>query len=533
MAETASPCGSSLSGSAAGPTARATRAPSASAHSPSVEMPTGVTRYFAVSIARSTWVAVTQLTSCSADWPPNSTTRWVRRSLTRPTVPFAAVRFRASEVAAATRGRLVGPDVEITGAAFDSRSLRPGDLFVPIVATRDGHDFVADSIAAGAIAYLTSRPALALAAPSPVVAAIEVADTGDTLMALAGWVRARLPATVVGITGSVGKTSTKDLVAAAVAADRRAAANERSFNNEQGLPVTILSAPEDTEVLVLEMGMRGLGEIARLCAVARPDIGVVTGVAAAHTERVGGLEGVARAKGELVDALPAGGTAVLNADDEAVAAMASRTSANVVTFGRSEHADVRIDHLQLDGLARPSFVTSTPWGTATVSLAVTGAHMAMNAAAALAVAGVVGVDLTRASAALGSAAVSSMRMQVVAVEAGGVVINDAYNANPTSMRAALEALVNVDAGRRVAVVGLMAELDDPGPAHRDIAAYAESLGIELIAVGTDRYGVTPVDLAEVVAALAPVEEGTAVLVKASRAVGLERLADALIHRSVR
>jgi UDP-N-acetylmuramoyl-tripeptide--D-alanyl-D-alanine ligase len=432
-------------------------------------------------------------------------------------------------VAAATRGRLAGPDVEITGAAFDSRSLRPGDLFVPIVATRDGHDFVADAIAAGAVAYLTSRPVPA-ATPSSPVAAIGVADTGDALMALASWARTRLPATVVGITGSVGKTSTKDLVAAAVAADRRVAANERSFNNEQGLPVTIVAAPDDTEVLVVELGMRGLGEIARLCAVARPDIGVVTGVAAAHTERVGGLEGVARAKGELVEALPAGGTAILNADDRAVATMAGRTRANVVTFGRSEHVDVRIDHVQLDGIARPRFVASTPWGAVPVTLAVSGVHMAMNAAAALAVAGVVGVDLTRAAAALGSANVSSMRMQVVSVDAGGVVINDAYNANPTSMTAALEALANVDARRRVAVVGLMAELDEPGPAHREIATQAERLGIELIAVGTDWYGVAPVEPADVVAALAPVETGTAVLVKASRAVGLESVAAALISR---
>jgi UDP-N-acetylmuramoyl-tripeptide--D-alanyl-D-alanine ligase len=432
-------------------------------------------------------------------------------------------------VAAATRGRLAGPDVEITGAAFDSRSLRPGDLFVPIVATRDGHDFVADAIAAGAVAYLTSRPVPA-ATPSSTVAAIGVADTGDALMALAGWARTRLPATVVGITGSVGKTSTKDLVAAAVAADRRVAANERSFNNEQGLPVTIVGAPDDTEVLVVEMGMRGLGEIARLCAIARPDIGVVTGVAAAHTERVGGLEGVARAKGELVEALPAGGTAILNADDQAVATMAGRTTANVVTFGRSEHVDVRIDHVQLDGLARPRFVANTPWGAVPVRLAVSGVHMAMNAAAALAVAGVIGVDLTPAAAALGSANVSSMRMQVVSVDAGGVVINDAYNANPTSMTAALEALANVDARRRVAVVGPMAELDEPGPAHREIATQAEGLGIELIAVGTDWYGVAPVELADVVAALAPVETGTAVLVKASRAVGLESVAAALISR---
>jgi UDP-N-acetylmuramoyl-tripeptide--D-alanyl-D-alanine ligase len=425
-------------------------------------------------------------------------------------------------VATATRGRLVGPDVDVEGAAFDSRAVRPGELFVPIVANRDGHEFIGAAVAAGAAAYLTSRrPAVST------VPAIEVADTSDALMALSGWARGRLSAVVVGITGSVGKTTTKDLVAAAVAPGRRVCANERSFNNEQGLPVTILGAPDDTEVLVLEMGMRGFGEIARLCEIARPHVGVVTCVAAAHTERVGGIEGVARAKSELVVALPADGTAVLNADDPAVAAMAGGTGASVVTFGRSPEADVRIEHMQLDTMARPSFEARTPWGVVSVTLGVTGAHMAMNAAAALAVAGVLGVDLAGSADALAGATVSAMRMQIVTARAGGVVINDAYNANPTSMRAALDTLADVEAGRRVAVVGLMAELDEPGPAHREVAAHAEELGIELIAVGTDRYGVPPRDAGEVVSALAPVPAGTAVLVKASRAIGLDAIAEAL------
>jgi UDP-N-acetylmuramoyl-tripeptide--D-alanyl-D-alanine ligase len=426
-------------------------------------------------------------------------------------------------VAAATGGRLVGPDVEISGVAFDSRALRPGELFVPLVADRDGHEFIGAAVAAGAAAYLTSRPPASFTVP-----AIEVADTGDALMTLAGWARDRLPAVAVGITGSVGKTSTKDLVAAALAPARRVWASKRSFNNEQGLPVTILGAADDTEVLVLEMGMRGLGEIARLCAIARPQVGVVTGVAAAHTERVGGIEGVARAKGELVEALAVDGTAVLNADDPAVAAMAARTRATVVTFGRAQDADVRIEHLQLDTMARPSFQARTPWGAVAVTLGVTGAHMAMNAAAALAVAGVLGLDLAGPAEALADAAVSAMRMQVVTTRAGGVVINDAYNANPASMRAALDALAEVEAGRRVAVVGLMAELDDPGPAHREVAAHAAELGIELVAVGTDRYGVPPRDAADVVAGLAPIASGTAVLVKASRAVGLDVIAEALV-----
>jgi UDP-N-acetylmuramoyl-tripeptide--D-alanyl-D-alanine ligase len=417
----------------------------------------------------------------------------------------------------------VGPDVELTGAGFDSRSVQAGDLFVPIVAARDGHEFIADAVAAGAAAYLTSRSAESLSAPG-----IEVADTVDALMALAGWARARVTVPVVGITGSVGKTSTKDLVAAALRSKLRVAANERSFNNEQGLPVTILGASDDTEVLVLEMGMRGIGEIARLCAVARPEVGVVTAVAAAHTERVGGIEGVARAKGELVEALPGSGTAILNADDALVRAMGGRTGATVLTFGHAPLADVRVEGVQLDELARPRFVARTPWGEVTVTLAISGAHMAANAAAALAVAGVLGVDVGDAADALGAAHLSPMRMQVVPTAAGGVVINDAYNANPTSMRAALDALLGVEAQRRIAVLGPMAELDDPDVAHREVAAYARALGIELIAVGTDRYGSDPVDPNDVLGVVGPVDGGTAVLVKASRAAGLESVAAALV-----
>ena len=300
------------------------------------------------------------------------------------------MRFRASQVAEATGGRLVGPDVDLHGASFDSRTLVPGELFVAIVADRDGHDFLPAAAAAGAPAALVSRPA----ADGPGTV-IEVADTGRALLDLATWARRRLAATVVGITGSVGKTSTKDLAVAAVAAGRRVAANVRSYNNDQGLPVTVLGAPDDVEVLLLEMGIRGHGEIARLCAVARPDVGVVTAVAPAHTERLGGIDGVALAKGELVEALPAAGTAILNADDERVAAMAGRTAAAVLRYGRDVAADVRVEDVVLDDLARPRFTVRTPWGRADVRLAVSGAHMAANAAAALAVAGVVGVDLER------------------------------------------------------------------------------------------------------------------------------------------
>ena len=438
--------------------------------------------------------------------------------VTRATVPWPLVRVRASQIAAATGGRLVGPDVEVDGASFDSRALRPGQLFVPIVAERAGHDFVADAVANGAVAYLTSRGADAAVRAT----AIEVADTSAALLALARWARDRLGATVVGITGSVGKTSTKDLVAAATSGARRVVANARSFNNDQGLPVTVLGAPDDTEVLVLEMGMRGFGEIRRLAEVARPSIGVVTAVGAAHTERVGGIEGVAVAKRELVEALAASGTAVLNADDHRVAAMASHTAASVVTYGESATATVRVLDVRLDELARATFRAETPWGSADVMLAVSGLHMVSNAAAALAVAGILGVPLDVAAAGLGTATVSASRMDVRRAASGAVVIDDAYNANPTSMAAALRALAATHADRRVAVLGVMAELEDPSEAHLAIAALARELGIGLVAVGTDLYGVTPEP--DPLARLADLGSADAVLVKASRVAGLDRLA---------
>lgn len=397
---------------------------------------------------------------------------------------------------------------------------------MPIVAGRDGHDFVADALAAGAGAYLTSRGVEVGLSDAPDVTAIEVPDTAAALVRLAAWARGRHGGPVVGITGSVGKTTTKDLVAVAVGRARRVAASERSFNNEQGLPVTILGAADDAEVLVLEMGMRGFGEIARLCEIGRPTVGVVTAVGYSHTERVGGIDGVARAKRELVESLEAGGTAVLNADDERVAGMAAHTRAHVVTFGHDARADVRITDLDVDDLARPSFSLETPWGRERVTVPVSGVHMATNAAAAVAVAGVLGVPIEAAVHGLTTAAVSSMRMETGRAPGGALVVNDAYNANPTSMEAALRSLAAVRAARRVAVLGVMAELDDPDAAHLRIARLAAELGIEVVAVGTPLYGVTPVD--DPVRALGAVGHGDAVLVKASRVAGLERVAQALL-----
>jgi UDP-N-acetylmuramoyl-tripeptide--D-alanyl-D-alanine ligase len=426
----------------------------------------------------------------------------------------------AADVATATGGRLVGQNAHLAGAGFDSRTIVPGQLFVPIVAERDGHDFIDDALARGAGAYLTSVE------PTSRRTAIVVDDTLHALMALASWARDRIAervdGRVIGITGSVGKTSTKDLTAAALGALLTVTASEKSYNNDQGLPVTILNASDGTQALVLEMGMRGFGEIARLCSIGRPTIGVVTAVAEAHTERVGDIEGVARAKGELIESLPPGGVAVLNADDPRVARMASLAAGRVLTFGTDERADVRMASCSLDEFARPTFEVTSPWGAVTMSLSVPGAHMAHNALAALAVAGLCGVDLDAAAAGMRDVALSPMRMQRRTTAAGATVLDDSYNANPASMAAALNTLVAVSAIRHVALLGEMAELANPIADHARIAELAESLGVEIVAVGTSLYGVEPVSIEDAAAVLSSLGPREAALVKGSRVAGLER-----------
>ena len=445
--------------------------------------------------------------------------------------PGSTVRFALSEVATLLGGELIGADVEVAGASVDSRTLRPGELFVPLVAERDGHDFLAAAAAAGAAGCLVQRDRLgalgALASPLVVVE-----DTAAALAQLGAAARDRFAGNVAGVTGSVGKTSTKDLLASALSVAGPVCASPASFNNSIGVPLTLLGASGTERALVAEIGTSAPGEIADLAALARPDTAVVTAVSAAHTEAFGTLEAVAREKSDLIAALPATGTAVLNAEDQRVAAMAALTEARVVSYGFGA-GDVRAAEPALDGALRPSFVMVTPWGRAPVRLRAAGLHNARNALAAAAAALALGVGLEGVAAGLGRAELSPWRMAVGTSATGALIINDAYNAHPASVAAALHALAAAPARRRVAVLGTMAELGERHAAeHAAVAELAAALDIELLAVDEAAYGAPPLDgSAAALAALGPLREGDAVLVKASRVAGLERLALALLDES--
>lgn len=438
-----------------------------------------------------------------------------------------------TDIAAAVGGTIVGDAVnaagtpiEVNGVTQDSRAVEPGCLFVPILAERDGHDFVASATAAGAGAYLSSRPVVEAGS----IPAIVVADTVEALQQLGRLARARVGAEVVGITGSAGKTSTKDLVAAALGAERATHASEKSFNNELGVPLTLLNAPDNTDIAVVEMGARGPGHIALLCDIAGPTIGVVTTVGNAHTSEFGSFEAVVAGKGELVEALPASGTAVLNAMVPEVAQMAGRTQAQVITFG-IDIGDVRAVDVSMNDDLTSQFRIEGELGGFDVSLGARGKHNVANAAAAAAVALSIGVSPESIAAGLANPRWSPWRMEMSTAASGLVVVNDAYNANPLSVSAALNSLAAIPATRRVAVLGVMAELGDAAePEHRRIAHQANELGIEIIAVDAPLYEAASnvADRTEARSVLGELGDGVAVLVKGSRVAGLEFLADELL-----
>jgi UDP-N-acetylmuramoyl-tripeptide--D-alanyl-D-alanine ligase len=433
------------------------------------------------------------------------------------------MRFSATTLATELGGRLLGPEVGVDGVATDTRDLRPGQLFVPLRVRRDGHEFIDAAVAAGAPAYLTDGTT------SGRGTAIVVADTARALTAIGRIARRQLHGQVVGITGSVGKTTVKDLTRGVFSSVYLTQASPMSFNNEIGLPLTLANAPDDVEVVVAELGARGPGHIAELCRIAVPTIGIVTRIGLAHTEFFGSLEMVASAKAELVEALPADGLAVLNGDDPLTPSIAARSSAPVLLFGTENRCDVVARHVRLNEEAQAIFELSSPWGEAEVRLALHGGHQVANALAASTAALWAGVPIEKVTESLAQVESAPWRMSVKNLDSGIVLVNDAYNANPTSTEAALRALGAITADRRVAVLGAMAELgQNSDELHHSIGALAASLGITLIGYQTLAYGEQAVwSPTELIEHLIPFRAGDAILVKGSRVTGMESMADTL------
>ena len=451
-------------------------------------------------------------------------------------------------VADVVGGRIEGDaeGVVVTGpVVIDGREAGPGSLFVAFAGEHaDGHDHAPQAAANGAVAVLGTR-----VTELPTVV---VEDPQAALQRLATHVVAEVrregALTVVAVTGSQGKTSTKDLLAVVLAEAGPTVATRGSYNNELGVPLTMLCVEPDTRHLVVEMGARGRGHIAELTALVPPDVSVVLNVGRAHLGEFGSREAIAEAKGELVSGLRAGGTAVLNADDDRVSAMSALAPGPVLTFGVGDAggADLRVEDLALDRLGRPGFTLRSADASAEVTLQVVGAHQATNAAAAAAAALAVGMTLADVAAALSRVAtLSPWRMELHETAGGVVLLNDSYNANPESVRAAVDALATIGADpavrRTVAVLGEMRELgSDSEAGHREVGEYAAGRVDQLLVVGAGAHGIhagatdaggsshVVDDNAAAIAWLrAHVHEGDAVLVKASRGARLDEVAAAL------
>ncbi|MEP7032500.1 MAG: UDP-N-acetylmuramoyl-tripeptide--D-alanyl-D-alanine ligase [Actinomycetota bacterium] len=446
-----------------------------------------------------------------------------------------------SEIARAVDGSLHGDDTAASSVVIDSRLAGPGALFVALAGEHaDGHAFVGDALSRGAAGAVVERQ------PADEGPTIVVRDTGRALLALAADERrAMTGVTLIAITGANGKTSTKDLAASVLSTRMPTHASPASFNNEIGLPLTLLGAPADSEVIVAEMGARREGDVAALCQVASPDIVVVTNLGVAHMEIFGSWDAIVRSGAEPLAALGPDDVAILNADDPVVAGFASRARARVRTFGVSG-GDVRAEDITLDEDGRASFTLAVGDEREHVELAVPGEHMVSNALAAAACGAELAISAAECAAALKGAQVSRWRMETFTTSGGVRIVNDAYNANPESMSAGLKAARWMARGSRLAaVLGHMAEL---GPIaleeHERLGELVVRIGVErlitvgqpaeLIARAAIREGALPADVASygtpedaVVDLAAWMRPGDVVLVKGSRVAGLERVAETL------
>ncbi|MCE5313616.1 MAG: UDP-N-acetylmuramoyl-tripeptide--D-alanyl-D-alanine ligase [Armatimonadota bacterium] len=451
--------------------------------------------------------------------------------------------IKAEEVLQAVRGELLSGDLDtkITGVSTDTRTIKPGDLFFALTGeSSEGHKFLADALAKGASGVVVSRKVEARCL------AIRVDDTLAALGELAAYYRSKFDPVVVGVTGSVGKTTTKEMIAAVVAARGPVLKSAGNFNNEIGLPLTLFELSPKHRTAVVEMAMRGAGQIEYLAKIAKPFVGVITNIHMSHIELLGSIDAIADAKGELLDYLPADGAAVLNADDAYFDRLSARAKCRVVSFGESATSDIRAVSAGLDSKGCCAFEVQTPRGSFDVRIHVPGEHNIKDALAAIAVGEVLEIPHDYIREALANFKAPEKRSNVIPTRKGAVVIDDTYNASPASVQSALRTLAMMEGTRKIAVLGDMLELGDHAlNAHMETGRVVKECGIDmlvvvgqlakLIARGAIDAGM-PVSLVSEFddSALAARElpsklcEGDVVLVKGSRAMKMERIVEGLI-----
>ncbi|MCL6471646.1 MAG: UDP-N-acetylmuramoyl-tripeptide--D-alanyl-D-alanine ligase [Firmicutes bacterium] len=456
------------------------------------------------------------------------------------------------EIADSTEGIIISgsPNIKVTGISVDSRAISSGYLFVPLKGTTDGHAYITDALKKGASGFLVESNAnekekLVKLSRSQFV--IEVRNTLKALQSIAAYYRTKLSAKVIGITGSTGKTTTKDMLNCILSKKARVVCTEKNFNNELGVPLTILRADQNTEVLIIEMAMRGRGQIKELAEIARPNIGVITNIGQAHIEILGSEKEIAAAKAELIECIPRDGVAVLNADDLWTENIASVACSKIITFGIAD-GDIRGTEIDVDELGRPTFRLHFGREPAyVVRLSIPGKHNVYNALAVAAVALEMGYSIDDIRVGLSGCRPSAMRMEIFATDDNVLILNDTYNANPISMQAALSTLIDIStAGRHIAVLGDMLELGHiSNEAHKEIGEMVASLGVDvLIAVGNEsrvmaesatkagmsaKSIITCLDSGTAARILKQlITPGDVVLVKGSRGVGLEVVVKELV-----
>lgn len=458
-------------------------------------------------------------------------------------------RISLDMVLEATRGRLLAAaratdGLSFSGVSTDSRTVRAGEIFVALQGERfDGHDFVGDAVKRGATAAIVSKPNLGIDAAAG-IALIQVPDTLEAMGRIAAAHRSLFSIPVVAVTGSVGKTTTKDMTAHILSQRFEVLKTEENYNNEIGVPLTALQLEPSHQAAVFEIAMRGPGEIAYLARIVRPTIGVVTNVGVTHIERLGSAQAIAAAKAELLQEMGPDSVAILNADDEHSACLRGAAKGKVLTFGIERPADVTARDVSMGEMAASEFRIAAGKEQAPIRLRVPGRHNVLNALAAAAAALEAGASIEDVRKGLEGVTLGKHRLQVLKSARGFTILDDCYNANPASMVAALEVLGQIRADRHMAVVGDMLEL---GPhaaeMHRDVGRDAATHGLALlVAVGDHAHhlregalsGMTPeqVILASDVEQCADIilqgaRPGDAVLVKASRAMALERVVEKL------